>query len=464
MQSTLWWSGPSWLTAPEATWPDLKVDVLEPPEMNKTAQQLQISVTSNHFLEIKSYSNLQKLIRITAYILLFKKLRKCNEHNNPIHRSLISEAKFLLIRLDQKGTFGDIYTTLAAQRPFGSKNILRNLSPFFDTDYDVIRVGGRLGQSPYSEGKRFPCLISKDSDLAPLTIQHFHEASLHGWGQLTLNLLRQEYWITNAKPLVTKFIMNCITCFRFNTVPPNQIMADLPAERVTASRRFSKCGIDFAGPFSMKDRAGNTEKIYISLFVCLSTKAVHMELVTSLTKEDCLFAIKRFISRRGMPEKILTDNGTNFLGARSDLIKLKALLDKDDTGNSLVNFVNERNCEWLTIPPRAPHFGGLWEAAIKSMKRHMRRIIGLKVLSHEEFLTIINQIEAILNSRPLVALSIDPNDPVALTPAHFLIGGPMLAAPQAESDDANINTRYKLLKKIQDEFWRMWKRDRVTNS
>ena len=187
-----------------------------------------------------------------------------------------------------------------------------------------------------------------------------------------------------------------------------------------------------------------------------------MELVTSLTKEDCLFAIKRFISRRGMTEKILTDNETNFLGARSDLIKLKALLDKDDTGNSLVNFVNERNCEWLTIPPRAPHFGGLWEAAIKSMKRHMRRVKGLKVLSVEVFLTIINQIEAILNSRPLVALSNDRNDPVALTPAHFLIGGSMLAAPQGESEDANINTRYKLLKKLQDEFWRMWKRDYLT--
>ena len=187
-----------------------------------------------------------------------------------------------------------------------------------------------------------------------------------------------------------------------------------------------------------------------------------MELVTTLTKEDCLFAIKRFISRRGMSEKILTDNETNFLGARSDLIKLKALLDKDDTGNSLVNFVNERNCEWLTIPPRAPHFGGLWEAAIKSMKRHMRRVKGLKVLSVEVFLTIINQIEAILNSRPLVALSNDRNDPVALTPAHFLIGGSMLAAPQGESEDANINTRYKLLKKLQDEFWRMWKRDYLT--
>ena len=331
IQSTLWWSGPPSLAAPATTWPDMKIDVPDPPEVNKTVQQLQISVTTNLFLEPKSYSDLQKLIRITAYILFFvKKLRKCNEHGNPIHRDHISEAKFPLIRLDQRNTFGDSYDTLAAEQPLDCKNRLRNLSPFFDTDYDVIRVGGRLGQSPYSEGKKFPLPISKESDLVPLIIQHFHKASLHGGGQLTLNLLRQEYWITNAKPLVNKFFKNCITCFRFNTVTPNQVMADLPADRVTAPTPFSKCGIYFAGPFSVKDRSGKTEKVYISLFVCLSTKAVHMELVTSLTKDDCLLALKRFISRRGMPHKILSDSGTNFLGTRNDLIKLKALLDKDD--------------------------------------------------------------------------------------------------------------------------------------
>ena len=161
---------------------------------------------------------------------------------------------------------------------------------------------------------------------------------------------------------------------------------------------------------SIKNKSLKTEKIYIAIFVCMSTKAVHMELVSSLTKEDCILALTRFISRRGMPQKIFSDNGSNFFGATNDLIELKILLDKSDKENSLINFVNQRCCEWLTIPPRAPHFGGLWEAAIKSMKLHMRRVIGLHILIHKEFQTINNQIEAILNSRPLVTVSNDPND------------------------------------------------------
>ena len=239
-------------------------------------------------------------------------------------------------------------------------------------------------------------------------------------------------------------------------------MADLPAERVTPARPFSNCGIDFAGPFTIKNKSQKTEKIYIAIFVCMSTKAVHMELVSSLTKEDCIFALTQFISRRVMPQKIFSDNGSNFLGARKDLIKLKILLDKSDKENSLINFVNQRSCEWLTIPPRAPHFGGLWEAAIKSMERHMRRVIGLHILSYEEFQTVIDQIEAILNSRPLVTLSNDPNDTMALTPAHFLIGDTMNSLPKAERSNMDLTSRFRLLKVIQEKFWKSWKRDYLT--
>ena len=330
-----------------------------------------------------------------------------------------------------------------------------------DKEFNVIRVGGRLGQSPYCENKKFPVLISKNSSLVPLIIRHFHEASLHGGGQLTLNLIRQEFWIVNAKPLVNQFIKECITCFRFNTTPPVQLMADLPTERVTPSRPFTHCGIHFAGHFLVKN--GETvNKVYIAIFVCMSTKAVHMELVSSLSKDDCIMALNRFIARRGMPAKILSDNGTNFLGARNDLIKLNVLLDKTDRDNSLITFVNQRNCEWITIPPRAPHFGGIWEAAVKSMKRHLRRVVGKQIFSYEEFLTIINQVEAALNSRPISPLSNDPNDPVALTPGYFLIGDTLMSRPSGAPSKSNPVQRFRLVKKIQEDFWKSWKRDYLT--
>ncbi len=236
--------------------------------------------------------------------------------------------------MDQQENFKDELALLGKDEPLERRSKLHSSAPFLNRDYNLIRVGGRLAQSPYNEGKKFPVLISKDSPLALLLVHHYHEVSLHGGEQLTLNLIRQEFWIVNAKPLVNRVIRKGIRCYRFNTSPPTQLMADLPADRVTPSRPFHNSGIDFAGPFSVKSGDNETKKVYVALFICMSTKAIHMELVSSLTKDDCILALHRFIARRKMPARIKTDNGTNFLGARSDLLKLRAILDKNDKEKS----------------------------------------------------------------------------------------------------------------------------------
>ena len=457
------------MSGAETSWPNSFPEVTrDVPEQRTNAQILTTTTAikeNANFIDFKRYSNYNKLPHVTAHVIHFaNKLKKhvqTPKVDSPLHPVNIAKGKFLLLHHDQLQNLPKEYITLQSDRPLDRKSPLQNLAPFFDKEFNVIRVGGRLGQSPYCENKKFPVLISKNSSLVPLIIRHFHEASLHGGGQLTLNLIRQEFWIVNAKPLVNQFIKECITCFRFNTTPPVQIMADLPTERVTPSRPFTHCGIDFAGHFLVKN--GETEnKVYIAILVCMSTKAVHMELVSSLSKDDCIMALKRFIARRGMPAKILSDNGTNFLGARNDLIELNVLLDKTDRDNSLITFVNQRNCEWITIPPRAPHFGGIWEAAVKSMKRHLRRVVGKQIFSYEEFLTIINQVEAALNSRPISPLSNDPNDPLALTPGHFLIGDTLMSMPSGAPSKSNPVQRFRLVKTIQEDFWKSWKRDYLT--
>ena len=229
---------------------------------------------------------------------------------------------------------------------------------------------------------------------------------------------------------------------------------------MTPARPFSQTGLDFAGPLQLKE-GNDVKKIYIAVFVCLTTKAVHRELVSSLTKEDCIFALKRFAARRGTPKKILSDNGKNFIGARNELLQVRALLNSDKKEKSLVQFVNENGIEWVTIPPRSPHFGGLWEAAVKSMKRHLRRVVGLQVLRYEKLLTTLTQFEAILNSRPLHPLTNDPNDNAPLTPSHFLIGGSLLALPE-DDIEVTTNIRLKLMQRIQQDFWKSWKRDYLT--
>ena len=174
-------------------------------------------------------------------------------------------------------------------------------------------------------------------------------------------------------------------------------MADLPRERVTCARPFSNCGVDFAGPLLRKD--SEVRKIYVAVFICMATKAVHLEPVSSLKKDICMLALKRLASMRGMPSMFFSDNATYFIGARNDLLRIQELLDKRNE-NSIASHVNRQGFQWLTIPPRSPHYGRLWEAAVESVKRHMKRVIGLQLL-YEEFLTVLDQIEAILNLRPL---------------------------------------------------------------
>ena len=145
--------------------------------------------------------------------------------------------------------------------------------------------------------------------MAVLILRHFHEATLHGRGQLTLNSSRSEYWIVRGKTVANKFIRKCVKCSQFSSEIPAQLMAHLPSERVTPTKPFVNVGIDLAGPIITKP----DNKTRVAVFVCFSTKAVYMELVTDLTKDSCIAVLKRFVARRGLPEKIFRYNGTNFV-------------------------------------------------------------------------------------------------------------------------------------------------------
>ncbi|GFX61611.1 integrase catalytic domain-containing protein [Trichonephila clavipes] len=250
---------------------------------------------------------------------------------------------------------------------------------------------------------------------------------------MTLSLIRQHYWIPDGRSTVRREIKRCIECCRFNSKPSYPKMGDLPKQRITQTRPFEIVGIDFAGPILTKCqhlRKANKFKSYICLFICLATKAVHLELVSTLSTDAMLAALRRFIARRGHPSEIHPDNGTNFIGANNYLKQLYMLVKE----HSIQKYSTDRNIRWKFIPP-------------------MLRI--LEVFGSP-------QSKACINSRPLVPLSSAPTDIRALTPGHFLIGEPLLEIPESKSitnTSLSLSCRWKSLLKLRQHFWDRWHKE-----
>lgn len=262
--------------------------------------------------------------------------------------------------------------------------------------------------------------------------------------------MSQQYWIVGHRSLIKQIIHKCVICFRQKATVSTQLMGNLPSQRTTPSRPFSKVGVDFAGPILTKQidgRGKKYQKSYIAVFVCMSVKAIHLEVVTDLSTKSFISALKRFSARRGRPSDIFSDNGTTFVGANRELKEFHLFLRENS--DIIAHYLTDNGTNWHFIPPVAPNFGGLWEAGVKSVKFHMKRVLGNIVLTYEELTTVLATIEACLNSRPLCSVSADPQSIEPLTPAHFLISEPLTTIPEPNPGDITISrtNRWKLSQK-----------------
>lgn len=238
-------------------------------------------------------------------------------------------------------------------------------------------------------------------------------------------------------------------------------MGQLPAPRITPAPPFHTTGVDYAGPITIKTgytRSAKTMKCYIALFICLATKAIHLEIVSELSTKAFLAALDRFTSRRGRSSIIFSDHGTNFIGAKNHLSEIQKFLNDMENNTMIHTHLMKQEIQWRFIPPRNPEHGGLWEAGVKSMKH---RVTENANLHFEELYTLTCKIEAILNSRPIIPLSTDPNDLEALTAGHFLIGRQLISMPQRNFTDNNSNRleRWDRIIQMQQHFWNRWSKE-----
>lgn len=478
IESSLWWHGPQFLSDTNIEfYNNDSLSGLSPDDTRKIhEEQKPLAVTVLHstsdnvgeFNLLERFSSFETLQRVMGYMLRFiHKAKKVHGDYSKIQLSVneLHQATEKLVKLSQSVDFHEEIKELKKNKQVSVKSKLLSLPPFLDNT-GIVRVGGRLQHSDLSENQKHPMIISSSSNLSKLIISFYHIKNLHAGPRALLASVRQMFWPLKGKSLATQCVHHCVRCFRSKPVTRNQIMGDLPKHRVEPLRAFLNTGIDFCGPVYVKRgiRGQSHVKAYIAVFVCFATKAVHLELVGDLTTESFLAALKRFISRRGRCANIYSDNATNFTGANRELGELRELFLSEQHNNKVYNTMATEHVKWHFIPARSPHFGGLWEAAVKSAKHHLKRILDASFLTYEEYTTVLTQIEAVLNSRPLTSLSNDPNDLSVLTPGHFLIGDTMTCIPEPDYTPLMINRlgRWQRVQQIQQQFWQRWKSEYLT--
>lgn len=469
LQADLYWKGPSFLhtsnVLPEETTGFQCYE--EIPEIRHKV--LASTVVTLPSIDLSGFSSFTRMQRVFGHCLRFihNSSSKESHMSGSLSLSELQSAERAVIRMVQRESFPSEFRALKLRKPVDNSSKLITLNPFMDNN-DVIRVGGRLQQSDLHPDQIHPIVLPKGHVLSELIARHMHIKMLHAGPQLLLNSLRHKYWPINGRNLASKIFRQCVACFKSKPTLQTQMMGELPKSRVqTPIRPFYSTGVDYCGPVLVKmtKRKGSTpNKCYIAIFVCFSTKALHLELVEDLTTNSFIAALRRFMSRRGKPKDIFSDNGTNFVGAHRELQELVELWKTEEFQKELSTTLSQNAITWHFQPPRAPHFGGLWESSVKLVKTHLKRVLGRSILTYVQFVTLLTQIEACINSRPLTPLSDDPNDLCPLTPSHFLIGDILTNNPEPSLLELPVNTlnHWQHVQQLLQHFWSRWSNDYLT--
>ncbi len=470
INTKLWWEGPPWLTLPPVKWPPiLKIPLKNLPETKPTC----LSIVSPTPEFVTRFSSFFKLSRIVAWIYRFVKNAKLAAAGHIASSKSLSTsstssflawedvagAKTKLINMAQQQQNPEVLSAVKTKVNLPKSHKLSKLQLRMDkqgTLKIICRVRNRSGTP-----KELTFLPIKHH-ITRLMITSLHIKHGHPGTSALIAIISEEFFIPGLRNFAKTISKSCATCQRAYAHTLSYQMGTLPASRTTPAPPFSLVGIDFAGPLQMKSdklRIATRLKVYIAVFICMSTKAVHFDLCKGLSTDKFLATLKRFMNRRGTPSHIYSDNGTNFIGAKNDCQELTKLLKSKATQEAVSQLATNSQTQWHNIPPRAPHFGGLWENAVRRMKILLRKLMAPHVMTYDEIYSTLTEAEAIMNSSPLTPIhSDDISEDLVLTPGHFLIGRPIKAPISKPTSNAKISTlrRWRLTQRISQDLWSSW--------
>ncbi|KRZ23770.1 hypothetical protein T4B_3695 [Trichinella pseudospiralis] len=444
---SLWDTGPMWLQLDESAWPKMKIGPGRTPEKvelerRKTALIMTTSLKFDLWsvMEIARYGSYGKLIQVTAWCLRFISNAglpmELRQKTRGLSVTETREAEKTWIRQVQVSAYGP-----GSHR----RKDLQQFNLCLDED-GILRVGGRLTFAELPQETRNPILLPHGDEVVKLLIQHVHEQQLYAGVNQTLAATRRRFWITRGRSVVKDVVRKCVVCGRATASPFGQQMAELPPERTEPVGPFVYVGVDFAGPILARSDGKSLTllKMYVCVFTCMVVRAIHLELVPDMTVDSFLRALRRFISRRGRPRLLQSDNFQTFHLA-SRFLKL---------------LCNSRH--WKVVEDRLAKDGIEW----KSIKVALNKVLGRCHAKLDELRTVLCEIEARIN--PLTIVSDRPDDQLALTPAHFLIGQELSSLPgrdcdgkqvQSENRVLQLHRRWRYQRKLVDHLWTCWKQE-----
>ena len=457
--SQLWWEGPAWLSGPQSGWP-VPAEITKNPETaeeEKKCTAMMASVNRQRdvraAIDLERHSKSERLFRVTAWVMRFAHNLKVSCKGGvrlsgrlKVEELLAAEREWIKscqLGMKQQANFSQLGNSLGVGEEGG-----------------ILRCGGRLGNSDLEISARNPILLPREHKLTEMIVRDCHDKVHHCGVRATLTEVRTRYWVPKGRQMVKRVLGRCVTCKRLEGKPyGSPPVAPLPDFRVREAAPFSKVGVDFAGPLFIKGTNGSMNKVYIALFSCCVTRAVHLDLVEDLSASAFLRCFRKFTARRGTPSLMISDNAKTF---KATAKTLKAWYDHPEVRADL----EVKRVTWKFNLERAPWWGGFFERMVGSVKRCLRKVLGNARLTFDELLTALVEVEGTLNSRPLT-YEYEELDKEALTPSHLIYGRRIKSANPGEfideEEQTSMGKRFVYLSKKLAHFWKRWQREYLTD-